>query len=110
MAAVSTIYATFFLVCFFVLFLILCVKLPEMWRCFRRFCRHTAARRTRKERMLADLERLMAEARRLEGIYCFETVEPHPSPGRGGKSSVRSVDPSRDEARQASFEFPGLAS
>ncbi len=78
--SVSAAYAVFFLASLGVLFLILCVKTPEMWRSWRRFFRQMVARRTRKARMLADAEKLMAEARRLEGVYCFERVEPHASP------------------------------
>lgn len=79
---VSAAYAVFFLASLGVLFLIFCVKTPAMWRSWNRFFRQMMARRTRKERMLADLEKLMAEARRLEGIYCFESVEPHVSPAQ----------------------------
>jgi hypothetical protein len=82
MIPVSTVYAGFFLFSLFVLFLIACVKTPEMLRSWRRFYRQTVARRRRKDRMLADLERLMTEARRLEGIYSFEQVEPHTTPSR----------------------------
>lgn len=96
---VSAAYAVFFLASLGVLFLILCVKTPEMWRSWRRFFRQMMARKTRKERMLADLEKLMAEARRLEGIYCFESVEPHRSPGqwldereRSGSASDRKAE------------------
>jgi hypothetical protein len=82
MPPVSTVYAGFFLVSLALLFLIFCVKLPEMWRSWRLFFRQMSARKTRQERMLADLEKLMAEAERLEGIYCFETVEVHHAPSR----------------------------
>lgn len=82
MPPVSTLYVGFFLVSLFVLFLVFCVKTPEMWRSVRRFLRQMKARRTRQERMLADLAKLEAEALRLEGIYCFERVEPHRSPRR----------------------------
>lgn len=82
MPPVSTVYAGFFLVSLALLFLIFCVNLPEMWRSWRLFFRQMAARKTREERMLADLEKLMAEAERLEGIYCFEPVEMHHAPSR----------------------------
>jgi hypothetical protein len=86
MAPVSDLYVAFFLVSLFVLFLIFCVKAPELWRSCRLFSRQMVARRTREERMLADLEKLMAEARRLEGIYCFESIETNPP-------SVHHVEP-----------------
>lgn len=86
MPAVSSVYASFLFVSLLVLFLVFCVKTPELWRSGLRFWRQLVARRTRNERMLADLERLMAEARRLEGIYCFDGVEPHVSPAIGGKA------------------------
>lgn len=82
MPPVSTVYAGFFLICLALLFLIFCVKLPELWRGWRLFFRQMAARRTREERMLADLGKLMAEAERLEGIYCFEASESHHAPAR----------------------------
>lgn len=82
MPPVSTVYAGFFLICLALLFLIFCVKVPELWRGWRLFARQMAARKTREERMLADLGRLMAEAERLEGIYCFESVENHHAPVR----------------------------
>jgi hypothetical protein len=84
MPPVSTVYAGFFVVSLALLFLIFCVKLPELWRGWRLFSRQMAARKTREERMLADLEKLMAEAERLEGIYCFERVESHHAPSRTG--------------------------
>lgn len=80
MPPVSTLYVGFFLTSLLVLFLIFCVKTPELWRSARRFLRQMKARRTRQDRMLADLAKLEAEALRLEGIYCFESVEPHVSP------------------------------
>lgn len=80
MLPVAKVYLLFFAVSLSLLFLIFCVKLPEIWRSSSRFFRQMAARRTRHERMLADLEKLMSEARRLEGIYCFEAVEPHLTP------------------------------
>jgi hypothetical protein len=82
MPPVSTVYAGFFVVSLALLFLIFCVRLPEMWRSWRLFFRQMAARKTREERMLADLEKLMAEAERLEGIYCFENTEAHHAPAR----------------------------
>lgn len=74
MPSFSTAFLGFTLVSTAFLLLIVAVKLPEMWRNCHRFIRQMAARRTREGRMLADLEKLMAEARRLEGIYCFESV------------------------------------
>jgi hypothetical protein len=82
MPPVSTVYAGFFLISLALLFIIFCVKLPELWRAWRLFFRQMAARKTREERMLADLGRLMAEADRLEGIYCFERIESHHAPAR----------------------------
>jgi hypothetical protein len=84
MPTVPTVYAGFFVVSLALLLLIFCVKFPEMWRGWRLFGRQMAARKTRQERMLADLEKLMAEAERLEGIYCFERVESHHAPARAG--------------------------
>ncbi len=91
MPPVSTVYALFFLASLFVLFLVVCVKMPEFWRSWRRFLKQLIARRTREERMLADLEKLMAEARRLEGIYCFERIEAHPSPVRRRERHVEKM-------------------
>jgi len=95
MPPVSTVYVAFFLASLFVLFLIVCVKTPEMWRSWRRFLRQMVARRTREERMLADLAKLMAEARRLEGIYCFESFEPHSSPARSIEAQPQAVNASK---------------
>ena len=78
----STAYLVFFLASLGLLFLIFCVRTPELWRSWRRFSKQMGARRTRNERMLADVEKLMADARRLEGTYCFESIEPHSSPSR----------------------------
>ncbi len=75
MPSFSTAFLGFTLVSAAFLLLIVAVKIPEMWRSCHRFLRQMAARRTREARMLADLEKLMAEARRLEGIYCFERIE-----------------------------------
>jgi hypothetical protein len=86
MLPVSTVYALFFGAAVFVLFLIFCAKMPELWRSWRRFARQMVARRTREERMLADLEKLMAEARRLEGIYCFERFETHHAPVKSARA------------------------
>lgn len=93
MLPVSTVYALFFGAAVFVLFLIFCAKTPELWRSWRRFAKQMVARRTREERMLADLEKLMAEARRLEGIYCFERIETHHAPAKGvvGRNSRESL-------------------
>jgi hypothetical protein len=77
---VSTVYLAFFSASLFVLFLIACVKLPEAVRGTRRFLRQMGARKTRSARMLADLEKLIADSRELEGVYRFDSVEPHASP------------------------------
>ncbi len=82
MLPVSTVYALFFGSAVLVLLLIFCVRMPELWRKGRRFAKQMIARRTRQERMLADLERLMEEARRLEGVYCFERIELHHAPAK----------------------------
>jgi hypothetical protein len=99
MPPVSTVYAGFFLVSLALLFLIFCVKLPEMWRSWRLFFRQMSARKTREERMLADLEKLMAEAERLEGIYCFEETESHHAPAR--TTSLRNADEAMSTATAA---------
>lgn len=75
MPSFSTAFLGFTLISAAFLLLIVAVKVPAMFRTCRRFFRQIAARRTREARMLADLEKLMAEARRLEGIYCFEGPE-----------------------------------
>ncbi|NLT70897.1 MAG: hypothetical protein GXX91_09405 [Verrucomicrobiaceae bacterium] len=75
---ISVVYLAFFGVSLVVLLLIACVKLPEAVRGLKRFTLQTLARRTRRDRMLADLEQLIADARQLEGVYRFDTVE---SPG-----------------------------
>ncbi len=86
---VSTAYAVIFAASLGVLFLILCVKTPEMWRSGRRFLRQSIARHTRKDRMLADPELLQIGARRIEGTYCFESVEAHHSPAHWYRPSTR---------------------
>ncbi len=80
MASVSVTYLWFFIASFLVLFLIGCVKAPECIRYWERFFRQMKARKTRGQRMLADLEKLKSDARKLEGIYRFEGIEPHHSP------------------------------
>jgi len=55
MLPVSTVYALFFGSAVLVLLLIFCVRMPELWRKGRRFAKQMIARRTRQERMLADL-------------------------------------------------------
>ena len=77
MPPVSTVFFAFFCASLFVLFLIACVKTPEWVRSIRRFRGQMGARKTRGERMLADLEQLTTEARKLEGVYRFESIEPH---------------------------------
>jgi len=80
--SVSTVYLAFFSASLLVLFLIACVKLPEAVREMRRFLRQMGARKTRSARMLADLEKLISDSRQLEGVYRFDSVEPHVSPGQ----------------------------
>jgi hypothetical protein len=94
---VSTVYLAFFSASLFVLFLIACVKMPEAIRGVRRFLRQMGARKTRSERMLADLEKLISDSRQLEGVYRFETVEPHVSPGQA--EAARASMPSKVAAR-----------
>ncbi len=79
---VSAVYFAFFGVSLVVLLLIACVKVPEAVRGLKRFTLQMLARRTRRERMLADLEKLIAEARQLEGIYRFDPVESPGSPSQ----------------------------
>lgn len=96
---VSTVYLAFFSASLFVLFLIACVKMPEAIRGMRRFLRQMVARKTRSERMLADLEKLISDSRQLEGVYRFETVEPHVSPGQADAEAARASIPSKVAAR-----------
>jgi|GEM_PF-864001 hypothetical protein len=79
---VSSVYLAFFSAALVVLLLIAGVKLPETFCGVRRFLRQMGARKTRSERMLADLEKLISDARRLEGVYRFDSIEPHVSPGQ----------------------------
>lgn len=75
MPPVATFFVAFLAASLFVLFLIICVKAPESWRSCQRFLRQLEARKTRGERMLADLEKLKADARKLEGVYCFDNAD-----------------------------------
>lgn len=88
MTPVSTVYFIFFCAALFVLFLIICAKVPEFVRSLRRFMRQMGARKTRGERMLADLEKLTSDARKLEGVYRFDSIEPHSSPSQAGVGST----------------------
>ena len=106
MLPVANVYLLFFAVSLTLLFLIFCVRLPEFWRSASRFFRQMAARRTRHERMLADLEKLMAEARRLEGVYCFESVEPHRTPRQPmAEEIVNSPGSSRSSSSEKTSEL-----
>lgn len=96
---VSTVYLAFFSASLVVLFLIACVKMPEAIRGMRRFLRQMVARKTRSERMLADLEKLISDSRQLEGVYRFENVEPHVSPGQAEAEAARASMPSKVAAR-----------
>lgn len=97
MPSVSTAYLLFFCVCIGLLLLIGAVKLPEVARSSFRFFRQMRARKTRGERMLADLEKLTRDSRSLEGVYSFESVPPHLSPDHTESiiSSAPSSVPSR---------------
>ncbi|HRQ91180.1 MAG TPA: hypothetical protein PLA50_20490 [Bacteroidia bacterium] len=106
MPSFSTAFLLFFSVSMIVLLMILCLKTPDMWISGRRFVRQMIARRSRKGRMLADLEKLMAEARRLEGIYCFEAVESHHSPRSGRSGSGRGQAKSSASAGSCSSVSP----
>jgi len=75
MPPVSTFFVAFLAASVFVLFLIICVKAPEFLNSLRRFSRQMQARKTRGERMLADLEKLKADARKLEGVYHFDNPD-----------------------------------
>ena len=88
MPPVSTVFLAFFCASLFVLFLIACVKLPDWVRSIRRFQVQMGARKTRGERMLADLEQLKREARKLEGVYHFDAIEPHSSPSQAAVASA----------------------
>ena len=88
MPPVSTVFFAFFCASLFVLFLIACVKAPEWVRSIRRFQGQMGARKTRGERMLADLEQLKADARKLEGVYRFDAMEPHSSPSQAEVASA----------------------
>lgn len=76
----SAAYVLFFLVSVGLLILILCARIPDLWRSALRLGRQMIARRTRRERMLADPESLEARGRKIEGLYRFEAVEAHASP------------------------------
>jgi Sec-independent protein translocase protein TatA len=92
----STAYFLFFCVCVGLLLLIAAVKAPEVIRSILRFMRQMRARKTRGERMLADLEKLKRDSRDLEGVYCFEAIQPHFSPDHTeSATSVASSVPSR---------------
>lgn len=80
MPPISTAFISFFLASLCVLFLIFCVKLPDLVRWSMRLIRQLSARRSRKDKILSDMEELMRDSRRLEGIYCFDNVEPHSTP------------------------------
>ena len=88
MLPVSTVFLAFFCASFFVLFLIACVTAPEWVRSIRRFRGQMGARKTRSERMLADPEQLKTDARKLEGVYRFDSIEPHSSPSQTGVTSA----------------------
>ncbi len=96
MAPVSTVFLMFFGASLFVLFMIACVKLPDTVRSIRRFIRQMGARKTRSERMLADLEKLSEDARELEGVYRFDSIDPHSSPSQAnvGPAVTASLTPS----------------
>jgi hypothetical protein len=96
---VSTVNLAFFSASLVVLFLIACVKMPEAIRGMRRFLRQMGARKTRGERMLADLEKLIADSRQLEGVYRFENVEPHRSPRQADAAAAIASMPSKVAAR-----------
>jgi hypothetical protein len=96
---VSIVYLAFFSASLFVLFLIACVKMPEAVRGMQRFLRQMGARKTRGERMLADLEKLIADSRQLEGVYRFDTVEPHISPSQADAEAARASMSSKVAAR-----------
>lgn len=96
---VSTVYLAFFGVSLVVLLLIACVKLPEALRGLRRFVLQLLARKKRNERMLADLEQLIADARQLEGTYRFDAVESHSSPGQAEAATLTASMSSKVAAR-----------
>lgn len=96
---VSIVYLAFFSAALFVLFLIACVKLPEAVRGTRRFLRQMGARKTRSERMLGDLEKLISDSRRLEGVYRFDAVEAHVSPGQADAAAAVASMSSKVAAR-----------
>lgn len=97
--SVSAVCLAFVGVSFVVLFLITCLKLPEAVRGIRRLALQMLARKTRNERMLADLEKLIYDARQLEGVYRFDTVEPHASPGQAETAAVTASMSSQVAAR-----------
>ena len=49
--------------------------------------------------MLADLEKLIADSRQLEGVYRFENVEPHRSPRQADAAAAIASMPSKVAAR-----------
>lgn len=102
MPSFSTAFLGFTLVSAGFLLLIVAVKVPAMLRSGRRFFRQMAARRTREARMLADLEKLMAEARRLEGIYCFEGPE-----GDDEDAVFADLEPHHRVSRPAAWKSAG---
>lgn len=66
-------YAVFFGVSFGLLAVIASAGVPGVFRGLRKHVRLALARRRRKGRMLADLVKLDEDARRLEGVYRFES-------------------------------------
>lgn len=88
MPSISTFFVAFLAVSLFMLFLIIGVKTPELWRSFRRFSRQMQARRTRGAKMLADLDQLKADARKLEGVYRFDNPEHKSSVYRNVENSI----------------------
>lgn len=88
MPSVTTFFLSFLLASLFVLVLVIGIKAPELLRSYRRFLLQMEARKTRGARMLADLDKLKADARKLEGVYRFESPD-HQAPDYG--SAERAV-------------------
>ena len=90
MPSIATFFLIFLVASLSVLLLVICIKAPELWRSYHRFTRQLEARRTRGSRMLADLEKLKVDARKLEGIYRFESPD-HNASSYGSAERVASA-------------------
>ncbi len=80
MAQPSVVYFAVSLASALLFLMIFLIKIPELYRALKRMRTQMAARRDRKDELLADPEQMLLTEVRLEGIYRFENIEPHSSP------------------------------